>query len=309
MYILRNYNNLEQLVLDDAHNSSQNHIIWEIESSCNLKCKYCYPTRTPNGELTQEKIKKLVDEINSSKISNVHITGGEPTQSSYLEFIIKSLCNKRVYVTTNLVNNVEMVEQLVEKYKIYSVAVSLDSIQLNVNDRLRGKTKVVLSNIERLVNFKRSHNLKTKIRIHCVISKLNLTYIPELLRWAKSMNVDEVSCQPISIGKDHKYYNLLHLEYTDIEDIKRILHLENSLFNSKYAVSHSKLLDYYLRNQECVVSDCRELCSLFIDANGDIWNCPRKLSKQPDVFSKPKAEDCSIIPQCMTCLKHLEVLE
>lgn len=165
------------------------------------------------------------------------------------------------------------------------------------------------NNIERLVAFKSSRNLETKIRIHCVISKLNLTYIPELLLWAKSMNVDEVSCQPISIEKDHEFYNLLHLEYNDIEDIREILHLENSLFNSTYAISHDKLLAYCLRNEECFVSDCGDLCSLFIDANGDIWNCPRKLSKQSNICVKPKLEECMIIPQCMTCLKHLVVLE
>ena len=127
--------------------------------------------------------------------------------------------------------------------------------------------------------------------------------------WAKSMNIDEVSCQPISIRKDHEFYNLLHLEYHDMEDIRKILHLENSLFHSAYAISHVKLLDYYLRNEECVISDFGELCSLFIDANGDIWNCPRKRSKQPNLYGKPKVGECCMIPQCMTCLKHLTVLE
>lgn len=309
MYILRNPYNSERLILRDSQNVSRKHITWEMESTCSLSCKYCYPTRTKSGEVSLSKLKKLIDEINSSKIEDVHLTGGEPTQSLHLEFIVKSLQNKRIYITTNLVKNVEQIEFLLEKYKIYSIAVSLDSIRSDINDRLRGKTDIVLDNIARLLAFKNSHKLETKIRIHCVMSKLNLEYIPELLLWAKSMNIDEVSCQPISIGKDHKYYDLLHLECSDIEDVQKILKLESELFNSPYAVSHGKLEEYCLKNKDCFITDCRELCSPFIDANGDIWNCPRKLSKQPSIFARPEAGDCKIITQCMTCLKHFEVLE
>ena len=235
-----------------------------------------------------------------------NIDGFDPTKYT-LNRNTLSVMDK--WILSKLNSTVKKVDNLLENYKIYSVAISLDSIQMDINDELRGKTDAVIRNIERLVAFKCDHNLETKIRIHCVISKRNLPHIPELLLWAKSNNVNEVSCQPISIEKNHVFYHLLHLEYEDMEAVRAILHLENSLFRSTYAGSHEKLLDYYLRNEECFISNCGELCSAFIDANGNLWNCPRKLKKLPDIGVKSKVEVCKIIPQCMTCLKHLAVLE
>lgn len=309
MYILHNPHNSEKIYLRDIHNEGQNHITWEIESSCSLGCKYCYTNRTKNGTMTVAKVQTLIRQINDSGIKHIHLTGGEPTKSPYLEYIVKTLQNKRIYITTNLVENIDFVEKLLLCNDIYSIAVSLDAVDTRINDMLRGRTTDVLSNIEKLLCFKKKHNLKTKIRIHCVISKVNLDYIPELLHWAKSINIDEVSCQPISIDQNHKYYHLLHLECSDIEKIKNVLLLEGTLFESAYANAHSLLVEYYLKNNQCYINDCRKLCSIYIDAKGDIWNCPIKQVKLSNLGCVCQEGTCNITPQCMCCLKHLEVSE
>ena len=307
MNVLKNPYDNEVLYLNRIDHKQ--HVTWEIESKCPLACRYCYPSRTKTGSMSKETVDRILCDLNRSEIECVHLTGGEPTRSPYLEYIVKNLQGKRIYITTNLADDVELVERLIKEYDIYSVAVSLDSMRPDINDEVRGRTNQVIEHLIRLVSFKKNHRIKTKIRIHCVISKYNLHNIPELLQWSELEKIDEVSCQPVSIEKGHEYYEMLHLDDSHADKIDLIFQEENRLFHSNYADSHCKLTKYYLGHKECRIEGVHELCSLFIDAHGQIWNCPKKMKKVNSLFEKATGKDCMVTIQCMTCLKHLQITE
>lgn len=304
--IIRNFTNCEQLYLN--YSGTEKHMIWEIESRCRLRCKYCYPSRMRSGSMEKERVDWLISELNSSEIRNIHLTGGEPTQNPYLEYIVSYLKRKQIYITTNLLDNVELIEKLLIKYTVYSIAVSLDSIRPEINDIVRGNTDRVIDNLKRIIMFKEKYGLKTRIRIHCVISKINLDYITELLYWAKNLGIDEVSCQPVSVEKKQENYDLLHLEFEDVDSIQKVLQEENALFGPCYAESHLKLVEYYLKNRNCYLDGLQEGCSVFVDATGEIWNCPRKIKKLDSLTTENKVENCRITLQCMTCLKRFQII-
>ena len=305
MYILEGTSSQNKVFLDDTNDKSKFHITWEIESKCSLACKYCYSNRTKIGSASLSRIDDLTREINDSEITNVHLTGGEPTLSPYLEHIVSRLANKKIFITTNLIGGLGNIKHLISRYRIYSVAVSLDSVDEQINDFLRGRTSEVMAGICELINFKRENGIGTKIRIHCVISRVNLPHIGALLEWAKSIGVDEVSCQPVSIEPWHEHYNALCLKYDDFSAIRENLGKERELFDSRYATSHARLIEFCLKNEGCFIKKSRELCSKFIDACGRIWSCPMKLQELPHIDTRPDGGECKISTQCMTCLKHL----
>ena len=142
---LKNSNNATCLFLRKQRKPE--HLLWEIEGTCGMCCKYCYPSRTKQGRLSRERLDALIGMVNQSSIQYVHLTGGEPTRSPYLEHIVKHLKGKHLLITTNLVSNVALIRQLLTRYSIYSIAVSLDATDPNINDSLRGNTKIVLDNL------------------------------------------------------------------------------------------------------------------------------------------------------------------
>ena len=55
------------------------HLSWAITSSCNSDCLYCEARQLETGhDLSPKRALKLVDEMASFGVKNVHLTGGEP---------------------------------------------------------------------------------------------------------------------------------------------------------------------------------------------------------------------------------------
>jgi len=59
--------------------SPPEYVTWLLTSRCNLKCEHCYASSRPwNGELTKERVLKIVEEACEMGVENLHLTGGEP---------------------------------------------------------------------------------------------------------------------------------------------------------------------------------------------------------------------------------------
>ena len=303
MVILENRHDRDRLLLEGT--PDKRHLIWEIESRCTLACRYCYSNRTRSGAATPERIGELIREIAKSDVQHVHLTGGEPLLSPYLEEIVAGLSGKTLYITTNLTEGIDRLKRLLTAHSVYSLAASVDALDPTVGDTLRGKTATVLQNLQELLSFRREAGIKTKIRMHCVVSGKNLCHVPELLDWAHAQGVDEVSCQPVSIETGHRYFDELHLSADDLPQLSAIWEAEERLFGSHYSRSHSALVEYYLKHRDCFVEDHTGLGIPFIDACGSIWSCAGKKRRLADLGESGKGTRCDITMQCMTCLKHL----
>lgn len=304
MYVIENRHDGRKLYA--VHTDARRHVLWELESRCNMACKYCYDSRTRGAVTDEARVTELVLRLNESDVEYVHITGGEPTLHPHFEQIMQTLANKKIYVTTNLVRLPPHLLSVLLHANVSSVAVSLDSTSAAENDFLRGHTADVMRNLRLLLDYRKQTGSKTKIRIHSVISKANIDSLGALLTWAKEIGVDEVSCQPISIPPSHPYYEALALTNEHVDKIREILHTEGKLFHAQYAEAHSKLLEYYLSVQDCCTSAGRALCYPYIDAGGTVWNCPKKQYEIGDSFcdTSDVSPVCDVTPQCMCCLKR-----
>lgn len=303
MYLIENQLNEKKLLVTNTDKNTR--ILWELESRCNLNCKYCYDSRTHNFTVSEKTVKHSVDLIKQSNIEFVHISGGEPMLNPYIDYIVNELSARKMLFTTNLTFLQARHIGLFLMENVYSIAISLDSMKIEENDFLRGSTSEVIANILQLLEIKKQTSSNVKIRIHSVITKVNIHSIESLLEWAKEQGIDEVSCQPVSLPSKHPLTDTLSLTEEDLISLHRIWDKERILFSSKYADTHKILQAYYLTNSRSFTDAGNKLCHPFIDARGKVWNCPRKIVQLTDLKSRsPDIGRCEITPQCMCCLKR-----
>lgn len=142
-----------------------------IWNDCNLRCRHCFNEsgKTPGRVLSYSQIMRLVDEaIETVKIDDVQLTGGEPTLRPDIFRIIESLQQRGlgVLLQTNGVFEKEILEQILDiQRENFSMIISLDGLEANDFFRGSDSTKKTLENIKILA----SH---FPIRINTLLSSL-----------------------------------------------------------------------------------------------------------------------------------------
>lgn len=166
------------------------HVFWNITNKCNLYCKHCSANageRLP-AELTTSEALRLTKKLIDAKVLSISFTGGEPLLREDL-FTIISAINGRMSVSlstngTMITNHI--VHRLIEN-KIKKISVSLDGSRPETNDFIRGGSfDKIIKGIERL------SEINAKISIVTVITKSNYKDIPNLVKLAYNLNVDNI---------------------------------------------------------------------------------------------------------------------
>lgn len=155
--------------------------IWD---SCNLECRHCFNFggRTEGILLTVPEITRVIEEAKDFLgITEVQLTGGEPTQRPEILAIISNLFERglNVLVQTNGVFNSQLREQFLKLPEDRLVfIISLDGIETNDYFRGQGVTAKVIDNIKIL-------SRKFRIRINTLLSsKIKWDEVEKLARIA-----------------------------------------------------------------------------------------------------------------------------
>lgn len=122
---------------------------------CNLDCTYCYAKPFSGGSMAPERALQLVDEFAAMGVFDITFAGGEPTaHPAWLELVRRSVQGGiRVGLLTNGVSltNQEIAElERATTKENFLIQVSIDSLDPEINDAVRGKTRKVVETIERL---------------------------------------------------------------------------------------------------------------------------------------------------------------
>ena len=133
-------------------------------SNCNLKCRHCYLSCSPNNKsnfLPIDKIKSSLEELKNLKISEIYLHGGEPLLHPDINNIIRlTLKHTNVTILTNgtLINDkkarfLRQIEQNNDNEIIFRVGI--DHYIEEKNDEIRGKGsfKKAISGVENLVRY------------------------------------------------------------------------------------------------------------------------------------------------------------
>ena len=144
-----------------------------ITDYCNLACKYCYAMPFSGRRIDTQRALELIDEIGDIGVFNLTLAGGEPfLHPDILKLILHGTRRGlRVGVLSNGIaidrETILTLERETNK-KNFMLQISLDSVEPLINNQVRGRTDIVLDNLD--------HLAKTDIdlQIACVVHKLNV---------------------------------------------------------------------------------------------------------------------------------------
>ncbi len=181
-------------------------VTWEMTFKCNLKCVHCLSdSGTPNKEeFDRDDCFRLIDQLTDLKVFQVNIGGGEPfIRDDFMDIL--SYAHKKGLVTCVSTNGTFIdtdIAQRLARLKMLYLQVSLDGVNAEVNDRIRGKGtyKRILEAISCLASN------KVPFSINTVLTRLNYPQLDPLRDLAKEYGAElRVSrFRPSGRGKDNR---------------------------------------------------------------------------------------------------------
>ena len=172
-------------------------VIFELTNACNLNCIMCGRSSGafPAVYMCPSIIGKLGNVLERCEETTL-FGWGEPTLHPDLQKILEILDGypARKYLLTNGMRLAELAPLLME-HSLDLLAVSLDGANPRTNDRIRagGSFEKVLEGIRRMVSIKsKRSSAYPHINLVMTLMKSNLEELPEMVRLARSLGVEEV---------------------------------------------------------------------------------------------------------------------
>jgi len=169
---------------------------WAITNKCNYHCKYCSRWKKKTKELSTKQVLSIIDELKQLGCQKIVFTGGEPLLRKDIGFII-NYCKERG-LTVGINSNGSLFRKRINELKnIDSLTLSLDGAE-EIQDKLRakGSYKKVIEAI------KTAKKNDINVSLTTVVSKLNLSYLEDILKIAKKYDI-VVYFQPVSMIYDY----------------------------------------------------------------------------------------------------------
>ena len=142
--------------------------------------------------MTEDRIRKIFEEIGSNKASFTLNVGNEPLQAPQFKMCVtelKKYGHTGTINTNGLLLNEDMCKFLVEQ-QFDSVSISVDAVTKESLKRIRGITAIdkIIRNVKRLVEI-RGSNALPRIAVSFVVLPFNTKEIPEFLDWRISYGI------------------------------------------------------------------------------------------------------------------------
>lgn len=151
------------------------HVQWLLTRKCNYRCRGCDVWRQQDErELSTEEVKRGLDVLKGLGVVEVVLSGGDPLLRSDIAEIIEY--SSRFFITTVYDNGSMALRKIDALRKADFVAISIDSLDPEKNDYLRGiknAWSTAMETVERL------HEEGISVGVSPTISQLNLYEIPE----------------------------------------------------------------------------------------------------------------------------------
>lgn len=277
--------------------------ILELTYRCNLKCPFCYITENRNiEELSVEEWLNIIDQI--PPFSIITFVAGEVLLKEGFDRIFKKAAEKFRKVTL-ITNGLKLDEQTIDlliKYKLFLLSVSLDAIG-EKHDKIRnhlGLYNKVISNIN-MLNTKRHGKYNPMLDIKTCVLENNLDDIPLLYKEAMKLNAEFFSLTFIrkqSLRQNSKLWEEFNEEFTsdeypvelyfDMNHFKEIYkELESLQKNSKTilryaprfnATGDADKIERFFNSGNKSVTELYKPCkipmtSIYITPKGEIYPC------------------------------------
>ena len=270
---------------DDSCLSAPLGLFFEITYNCNLKCSHCYTSsnsREASKELTTGEIFSLIDDSAEEGVFVISIGGGEPFLRKDLYEILKYGSNKEIEMIP-VTNRLFINEKSIEKLKltgIKQIVVSLDGANPETYKEIRG-----VNLFHKVVNsIKMLTDAGFRVFINCVVTKVNLHEIEEMIKLAKSLNVRAIRFIRLTLFGRANENKKLWLETEDyMYFVKKLMELSKQYSSQKFNVLKDEaflgLFDSIsIKKRISWLDDKYRGCPaarsfLFIDPYGNVYPC------------------------------------
>lgn len=243
-------------------------VSWSLTNRCNHQCEYCGIWKLKTNELCRVEVFFVIDELARCGNKAIAFTGGEPLIRDDIAEIIDYCSYKGIY--TKLTTNGSLVKDRVDGLgKVGFVRLSFDGPkEIHDAQRQSGSYDEVIQAVGLLK--KRT----IKVGLNCVISKLNVPYIGDILNEAKKMNV-RVSFQPLEYRNNREFLFSNMPTQEEYGKVFRMLIAEKKRGN-KYIANSPTGLNYLLNGpQESKIKCWAGLLIWRITPEGKITACDR----------------------------------
>lgn len=253
------------------------HVQWFLTQECNYGCACCHVWRQPpRPELSTEAVLEGLDILNSMRVVELVLTGGNPLLRSDIGEILKRAKERFPLVT--IYDNGSMAYKRLEALRhVDKVCISLDSLNPEMQNNIK-RVPTAFENALRSINALRAGRIGVVVSV--TISNLNLAEIPEMIRFFGEKDIpltfslySDVAFEnsPVKIGLrapsfqfESKKAVLETLE--TIRDLKKLypLHIDHGTLDSLERLFSEAQRDWA----------CKALSSFFIvDETGAISGC------------------------------------
>lgn len=271
-------------------------ILWALNSKCLFKCRYCYLNFSEDNnpikniknkeseDIIEEEAIKFISELKENGIERIFIAGAEPLSNPKKTFnIIKYIkrYNLQVILCTNGYMLDKYYEQIIDS-KIDGISISLDSHNKQYNNKYRqyptnnGWNQVV-KGITLLRKKKEIEKANIKIGVYTVVTKKNIKDLEKTYEFVVGLGLDYYIFQPIYLQKNHKLFNELALDKSNVEELNYIIEklyskrLKTKLPNTEYI----ELVLKSIQEEKKEIMNCFAGENLFfITPDGNIHVCP-----------------------------------
>lgn len=175
------------------------HVSIEPTNACNLQCPVCETGNgsmaRPTGLLNFEKYCKFIDEIAPHTTVLMFYFMGEPFLNKRAYEMIRYARQKNLYVETCTNGDFTDAKGVVFS-DVNDISFQVGGMTQKTHEiyRVRGKIDRVHKNLHELIEERRKNpQSNVKINVGFVVMKHNEHEVPEFLRWAKKIGVDQAN--------------------------------------------------------------------------------------------------------------------
>jgi MoaA/NifB/PqqE/SkfB family radical SAM enzyme len=170
--------------------------LWELTDRCPRKqdCAFCYRPK-PGMDPTVEECARIVDQITRERVPFVTLLGGEPLCHPEVFAVIAALRARAVFV--KLITSGALVDEAVAEKLAHAglnqVAVSLDGLTPEVNDRSRGAGSFDFA----VAAVRTLQRHLPRVSLSLTVSGDSLPQVDALPGFCRDLAVDEVYISPL----------------------------------------------------------------------------------------------------------------
>lgn len=155
---------------------------------CNMRCKYCYASSSPEedkySELSKDEFTNLFNELDKMRVHRISLSGGEPfIRNDFFDILSSaSKCHFAIVINTNGSLITDSIAYELKKYRFDRICVTVDGSQAEIHDKMRGSGSFVKA--INGINLLQKHGLPVstlftlnKFNVHDLIPTIQLNHM------------------------------------------------------------------------------------------------------------------------------------